>query len=164
MHALTFPTSRFRFGIVLSLFLTYLGLSQAIAQQPPANPPAVTAVPTIADPKAWVAKFLDTLQKKGVTPATDLFINESIYGIRSNKAEVQKQFIASLNNAQTLLGKIARTEMVEVKKFGDGLIRYRTLIHYQQGPVLMEFTFYKTDKKWTLIGYNINGSISVLPF
>ena len=165
MLAILSTTARSRFAIALALFLAYLGVSQAVAQQPTVpTPPVVATAPTIADPKVWVGKFLQTLHKNGVTPAVEMLMNESLYSARNNKVEIQKQLSNALNNAGALLGQIVRTEMVEVKNFGTGLTRYRALVHYQQGPVLVEITFHKAEKQWVLIGYNINGSISVTPF
>ena len=165
MLAILSTTARSRFAIALALFLAYLGVSQAVAQQPTVpTPPVVATAPTIADPKVWVGKFLQTLHKNGVTPAVEMLMNESLYNVRNNKPEIQKQLINALNNASNLLGQIVRTEMVEVKNLGTGLTRYRALVHYQQGPVLVEITFHKAEKQWVLIGYNINGSISVTPF
>ncbi len=159
------PRDPSRLWLIAFLFIAYLGISQAVAQQPTVpTPPAVATAPTIADPKVWVGKFLQTLHKNGVIPAVEMLMNESLYNVRNNKAEIQKQLINALNNASTLLGQIVRTEMVEVKNLGTGLTRYRALVHYQQGPLLVEITFHKAEKQWVLIGYNINGSISVSAF
>ncbi len=163
MNLLTLKTLRLTvclFGLVIG------GATAALAQQQPTTGTAQTIQqpPSVADPKAWVGKFLQTLQQRGVQAAVTLLMDESLYKTRSNRAEIEKQLVASLTNAETLLGKISKTEVVETKKLGENLMRYRTLVHYQLGPVLVEITFHRPENKWIIVGYNINGSISVGPF
>lgn len=143
-----------RFRTVLPITLMKLLLAFIVV--------TIASSPALAvrsEPQKQIDNFFRTLTEKGAAVAVDALCKGTL--LESQKAS---QLVAAGPQLDALLkvyGKIARTETIEKKPFGESFVRVRVISYHAAGaPVFWEFMFFKATDEWQIYVFQFNDQFS----
>ena len=112
------------------------------------------------EPEVQIAEFFRTLGDKGGTAAVDGLCKGTL--LESQKGASQLVAAApQLDAVLKVYGKIARTETVEKKLFGQSFVRIRAICYHATGaPTFWEFMFFKAKDEWQIYIFQFNDQFS----
>ena len=134
----------------MKLALPFLVFLVAVAQAFGARP----------EPQIQIDSFLRTLTEKGGAAAVDGLCKGTLLATQKGASELVA-FAPQLDAAVKIYGKIARTETIEKKNFGESFVRIRVITYHATGaPLFWEFMFFKAKDEWQVYVFQFNDQFS----
>src|SRR6266498_1103831 len=94
------------------------------------------------EPQIQIENFFRTLTEKGGAAAIDGLCKGTLLESQKGASELVA-FARQLDAGMKIYGKIARTETIEKKTFGESFVRVRVIsYHAASAPLFWEFMFF----------------------
>jgi len=101
--------------------------------------------------QAEATEFLEALKKGEGADAVETLLGRNEWippGAINNLRTV-------LANHPNMVGECMGYELLDTLTVGDSMVVMTYLVRYARQPLTVEFTFYKADKTWVILGLNV---------
>lgn len=110
------------------------------------------------EPQKQIDTFLQAVTEKGATWALEDLCKGTLLD-----AQKHTELMTGAPHMDALFkiyGKVARTENIEKKLFGDSLVRFRLISYSDTGvPLFWEFIFLKLKGEWQIYFFRVNDNM-----